>query len=145
MRPISTRLTCEVSWKCHAQSDVEIFITRFFWKNGKKNWGIHRCIVFYPIRVVMICAIADNYWHFIYFIQTHILALKWFNMNSAFVSRPVSRRHHSRTWVNVTCCANTLMSVIGVDHIALVLLIVFLGFCRISSWGSVITFLSCCR
>ena len=37
VRTISARLTCEVSWKCHAQSDAGIFIIRFFWKNGKKN------------------------------------------------------------------------------------------------------------
>ena len=31
-----TRLTCEVSSKFYAASDVEIFITHFFRKNGKK-------------------------------------------------------------------------------------------------------------
>ena len=38
-----------------------IFITGFFSKNGKKIWGIHGCIVLYPIRVVTIRAITDNY------------------------------------------------------------------------------------
>ena len=36
----------------------------------------------HPICVVPVTirAITDNYRHFIYFIQTHILALKWFNI-----------------------------------------------------------------
>ena len=89
-------------------------------------------------RVVTIRAITVNYWHSIYFIQTHILALKWFNIQRLQVD-PIDFRHQSRVM------PTPFMSVIGVDHIALVLLIVFLGSCRISSWGSVITFLSCCR
>ena len=60
MRPISVRLTREVSQKCLAQSDVEIFITRFFWKNGQKKLG-DPCL--HPIRVVPVTirAITDNY------------------------------------------------------------------------------------
>ena len=62
--------TCEISWKFHAQLDVEIFTTWFFPKNGKKdvkngkkvlNFGIHGCIVLYPIRLVMLHAISKNY------------------------------------------------------------------------------------
>ena len=79
-RQLTTPLTCEFCWKCHAQSDVEIVITQFFWKKKKKNWGIHGCILLYPIRVVTTHAITDHYWHFIYLIQTHILALKRFNI-----------------------------------------------------------------
>ena len=57
--------------------------------------------------------------------------MKWFNIQRLHVD-PIDFRHQSRV------VPTPFMSVIGVDHIALVLLIVFLGSCRISSWGSVI-------
>ena len=44
-------------------------------------------------RVVTIRAITVNYCHFI---QTHILALKWFNIQRLQVD-PIDFRHHPRT------------------------------------------------
>ena len=69
------------------------------------------------------------------YIQTHILALKWFNIQRLQVD-PIDFRHQSRV------VPTPFMSVIGVDHIALVLLIVFLGSCRISSLWLAITLIS---
>ena len=46
-------------------------------------------------RVVTIRAITVNYSHSIYFIQTHILALKWFNIQRLQVD-PIDFRHQSR-------------------------------------------------
>ena len=46
-------------------------------------------------RVVTIRAITVKYWHSIYFIQTHILAMRWFNIQRLQVD-PIDFRHQSR-------------------------------------------------
>ena len=69
-------------------------------------------------RVETIRAITVYYWHSIYFIQTHIFARLQVD--------PIDFRHQSGV------IPTPFMSVIGVDHIALVLLIVFLGSCGIA-------------
>ena len=85
VRPINARLTCEVSWKCHAQSDAGIFITQFFRKNGQKDSVKFWDPWFYRVIsdcVVTIRAITGNYCilFFIYSpgqIKKGCLALEW--------------------------------------------------------------------
>ena len=71
---IISLLTCEISWIFHAQTDVDISLTLFFRENGKK---IHGCIVLYPIRVVTIHAITDNYciFCFLFFLPQYNLQI----------------------------------------------------------------------